>query len=258
MKAFGARPDREHGNPNDDPDFAKLKLVGTTSESVSWRQFIPDIFDQGGSQTCVGQGTAGGWCTQVRAETGEQVEAGSAVAIYQLSIHQYHQDYPKPDVGTYARTASIAVMKQGIPTARSLPFSMENVERAMKKPLPASVLSSGFGWRGPRGHYRIHGTGSGTLDLTKTALQRKRIPLISVSVDDDFTKNAGPEHIRWPPLSRIVGNHLMYVVGYKMVDGQLWFEVVNSWGKGWRNGGMCWLEQGWISQGAFDRWVLDF
>ena len=49
-----------------------------------------------------------------------------------------------------------------------------------------------------------------------------------------------------------VGGHAMCVVGY---DGDN-FEIVNSWGTGWRNGGFAWLTSGRLAT-ATDLWAVD-
>lgn len=254
-KSFGALPDQDHGDPAKDPDISKLKLVAKPLEKVSWRQHAPDVVDQGNTSTCVGQAVAGAWCTQVRAETGELVPRGSSLVVYAMSIHQYDQAWPKVDIGTYARTATLAIEKHGIPPESAWPFESLKVG---EEP-PASALSQAFGWRGPRGHYRIHGEGDRAIDQCIAALQAKRIIVISVPVDHLFIQDDDFDHAVWPQIGEHVGNHAMYVVGYKKDQfGIVWFETINSWGQTWQVDGTCWLEQGWISEGAFDRWVLDF
>ena len=61
------------------------------------------------------------------------------------------------------------------------------------------------------------------------------------------------------PGERTVGGHAVVAVGYKPIQGQLYFECRNSWGPDWGDRGYFWMPAGYLTSRslASDLWVIE-
>ena len=79
------------------------------------------------------------------------------------------------------------------------------------------------------------------IDQTKWSLIHQKPVVVGMQIRQNFC-SLGPENRYWLPFAgdtTPIGGHAMVVVGYD--DGKGAFELLNSWGEGWGNGGFCWL-----------------
>lgn len=70
---------------------------------------------------------------------------------------------------------------------------------------------------------------------------------------------SGPHEIEQPaPGDEIAGGHSMLCLGYRTApDGRIWFRVLNSWGRDWRDVGLCWVSADYIASAiVFDLWIV--
>lgn len=79
------------------------------------------------------------------------------------------------------------------------------------------------------------------IDQTKWSLIHRKPVVVGMQIRQNF-HSLGPENRYWLPFTgdtTPIGGHAMVVVGYD--DGKGAFELLNSWGEAWGNGGFCWL-----------------
>ena len=84
-------------------------------------------------------------------------------------------------------------------------------------------------------------SGREKIDRTKRSLLRQKPVVVGMLIRQNI-RNVGPDNRFWIPVAgdtTPIGGHAMVVVGYD--DGKGAFELLNSWGEGWGNGGFCWL-----------------
>jgi hypothetical protein len=68
--------------------------------------------------------------------------------------------------------------------------------------------------------------------------------IFGTAVAKSMLPSAGPLVIDRPGSSdRIAGNHALVIVGYDSAG----FQILNSWGSGWRAGGLCWFTDDYIT-----------
>ena len=77
------------------------------------------------------------------------------------------------------------------------------------------------------------------IDDLKGALAQSNPVLLSFRVDSAWQKHRGPGVFDHLEVQLKWGGHAMAIVGYD--DRKQAFRVINSWGKGWGDGGYVWL-----------------
>jgi len=80
------------------------------------------------------------------------------------------------------------------------------------------------------------------LEMIQRIVTSGRCVSICVEVDHSFTRgDFDPAKPLSPPSADIAGGHAMAIDGFKHVNGQLWFRVVNQWGIQFANAGRVWF-----------------
>lgn len=234
-RRFGYLPDKEDSR---DWDEEHLGLVAASiPEEQSLKRFDASIWDQGASNTCVAWTFAGGVANLENQVLGEH-ELISVPHIYYFSRRI---DKPKGllfDGGTYLRSCAKGMNKVGVPDAKWWPFSTSSLKLNRQPPIQA--IMKAHPRRGGE-YFRIRATGSRRIDAVQQALAAGYTVGFGTNVVESFVASDGPTIIEQPSGSeRVVGGHAMLIVGYKLIQGRLLFEVRNSWGTRWRNEGY-WL-----------------
>jgi len=232
---------RDPVDPRDRP-LARLGLVSPPPASASLRSRVDSVLDQANTQSCV----AHAWDQALR--IGDHIDGqrapalGSALFLYYNS-RAWHGDEHR-DEGTYLRTCAQGLVRFGRAPDRLWPFDLRRVnDRPSWK-----AYRSAYDLRGPRGYYRIP---SGDLAAVRSAIAAGKPVVFGMSVDLAFLADDGPSVIG-DPEGRAAGGHAMCIVGYEGDN----FEIVNSWGIGWRDGGFAWLTANRLAT-ATDLWAVD-
>ena len=82
----------------------------------------------------------------------------------------------------------------------------------------------------------------------KAALAAGHPVAFGTPVSKAFTRFAGPSIVDRPAIGDpLAGGHAMVLVGYVSHPQEgLIFRCLNSWGAGWRQGGLCWLTESYV------------
>lgn len=234
-----------------DQDLTGLGLPGVPPSSATLRHAVVETFDQGGTNSCVGQAIAQAvrMCWVLYADPGAPPPPRPAAQFVYFNSRASHGE-ELYDRGTYVRSGFKELIRFGVPEEQYCPFSPWKINR---RP-PHNAYRMAFDRRGPRGYYRIAGFGQERLDGIRRAIASGRPVVFNVPVSWEFTALQGPS-VETIPRTKIAGRHAMVVAGY---DGAL-FEVVSSWGAGWRDGGGVWLTEDYMAwDDESDVWAVDY
>lgn len=227
-------------SPSDhrDVDTRSLGLVGSAEPlSVSVTEWMPPVYDQGRSQSCVGQGIAAQLDAVHRQAFGRH-GCPAPLAIY-TAARELHTTNGAPlrDDGTYPRLALRALRSVGVPDEADWPMLRGNVN----KRLPFRVAVQANGRRGAKYAYVMGERIAGI----RAALAAGYPVGFGALVAKSYMRNEGPYMVTLPPKSDpIVGGHYQVIVGVTPNNN---FRVRNSWGTKWRDGGHCWMTPDYIT-----------
>lgn len=158
-----------------------------------------------------------------------------------------HDKMPLKDAGTYIREACKAITRHGVPDEKDWPFKTNKVNKQPSGYAPTMGAD-------PRksGEYVSIQSGTSVVSEIKKALADGYPVVFGTVVTDTFMKSNGSSYIAKPSSGeKHRGRHALCIVGYEQgSDGKTWFRVLNSWGKKWRDGGMCWMHEDYIKWSA--------
>lgn len=230
-----------------DKSFDLLGLPATNlpiTVSLAPPGLVP--FDQGATNSCVGQAVSQAVRLRMSRRLGYLPEPLSRRAIY-WNARAYH-GATKRDEGTHIRFAIRALQRYGAPPESVWPFEGGAINR--KPSLASYQLGHDFG--GVRGYYRIQESGERKLLAIKAAIAAGYPVVAGWFVDRAFLRNDGPHLIGAQRADDIVGGHAMVLTGYAGDS----YDVTNSWGTSWRAGGFATFRSELVLE-AIDVWAID-
>ncbi|MBN2196388.1 MAG: C1 family peptidase [Polyangiaceae bacterium] len=222
--------------------MGRLGLGAAAPVSASLRGHVDAVLDQGPTQSCVAHAWAQALTIGDRID-GQSLPTLASVLFLYFNSRAWH-DEEEIDAGTYLRTCAQGLVRFGRAPDRLWPF---DVARVNTRP-SWKAYRAAFDLRGPRGYYRI---ANGDLASVRRALAAGKPVVFGMAVEAAFVDDRGPLVIG-DAQGPAIGGHAMCVVGYNGDN----FEIVNSWGTGWRNGGFAWLTSGRLAT-ATDLWAVD-
>jgi hypothetical protein len=245
---FSARP-RKFGYLPDEPDhrdryLAEL-LLGTIDlpRRVSLTdQYTFSARNQGATNACVGFAVSTALRAALEIDRKKRPEL-SAFFVYYLARKEHDFSPILLDGGTYLRAALKAVIRFGAAEERLHPASAGTSRAPSWR-----ALRDAYDYRGLRGYYRIP---AGDVQGVRQALASGRPVVAGFLVGQSFLDNDGPTRIVQQS-APFAGGHAVVVSGYDGDD----FEIVNSWGASWRNGGRAKISEAFMGAGT-DLWAID-
>lgn len=251
-KAFGGRTVACWPSPWDPRDFKFAKIArafgwsaARLPEEWSFRPNLPPVWDQGPLGTCVA--AALDWSVKAWQEIqqGDFPSCGLSVAFLYAMCKQ--QDGIPELAGTYPRVALKVLQDVGVCTEDELPYSWLKSDRNVPAPPPHLVpLASKFKIKS---YAQICGGGdtdrSGAVDALKRAIYTQGPVLAAVLVCENFLAPQPPDYLLPLPRGRVLGGHAVALTGWS--DRLEAFELRNSWGEDWGDGGYAWLPYQWLT-----------
>lgn len=246
-RRLGWRPD---AHDTRDFDIDRLALGGATVSSLSLKEQCPPIYDQGSTNTCVAQAFAAAIEIRERIWLGESTPPSRLFMYYNSRrLHEMHRF----DMGTHLRTCAKMLNRVGVPDETLWPFTTKALV-VNRRPSFESAMRSHARMGGS--YWRIFDTGLHRSVAIKSAVTNGYPVAFGTNVYEDFGKNAGNDVIGLPKLGKnnpLLGGHAMLIVGYREdPEHGLLFEVRNSWGSDWRDGGYAWFTAEYI-EAAYSR-----
>lgn len=193
--------------------------------------------DQLASNTCVAHGFA--HAIAIRENLmGLAYEPLSVLSMHATSC-AYHGG--KHSGGTYPRTMMKGLAQVGAPPESVWPFDLSNLN---KHPPPQAYLR-GDARRGGT-YQRITETGNARIEALCGAVADGLPVAIGTLVDRGIVPLKGSRLLSRPvSAEKAIGGHLMCVIGYR--DHGARFEVLNSYGRSWRDDGICEIEADYVA-----------
>lgn len=231
-------------NPEDNRD-QKYAARRTDLPAVVSLEKWAKVVDQKSTSSCVGNAIAGAVHIQEqRSDNAAGYNYPSRMFVY-WNARRRHDKPPLKDGGTYIRGAFKALREFGVCDETDWPFKTSRVNDQPRGYVP-------YAHADPRkdGEYlAITGGGSTRVERIKSALADGYPVVFGTDLAKSFMPAAGEHVIDRPKSSeKIVGGHAMVIIGYTTDgDGSTLFRVLNSWGKRWRDGGLCWFTERYIT-----------
>ena len=256
------------GDPKDDRDRPFDALGLPSSDLPGTCLPLPDDLEyryrlhQGSSNTCVAQALCGALFNQALVHAlrhGSTVDELLAVPAKPLQSRSFvyrnsflYNGLPVRDRGTYIRAACEAHRRLGAPDEGVWAFRPADV---LREPSPAA-RAAGFARR-LGDYHRIWDRGSALILALRAAIASDLFPVFGIDWPQSMMGDVGPSQVTVPdPNDPIIGGHALHATGYRRrSNGQTEFWVVNSYGRGWRDGGGFWMHEDWMRQ-ARDVWTV--
>lgn len=247
---FGTGYKQDAADPRDWNASARFGAVTKLpSSALGLRDFVRRVSDQSYSSSCVGQALARAIDTRLR-KLGFNGPEPSSLALY---IGACTLDGQEPlDMGCYPRDAMRFAREMGVPREEVWPF---DPAKAREK-LPWDVLQDAsrfllFQW------WRIYASGQSRSDAVAQAIANGFPVIFGLELDAAFFSYSGGTIMALGAERK--GGHMLCIIGYReREDGTREFLIVNSWGYGWGEGGMCWMHEDVLeSSRASDFYVIE-
>ena len=199
------------------------------------------IQDQGATSSCVGQ-------TFVAAlhlrESRSELEFDPISVLYPYYNSRREDDRLVWDSGTYLSSLAHALRVHGACSEKHWTWSQMGT-KVNRRP-NWQAMRHAHPRRGGK-YVRIYENGDERLRAIQLAVLAGHDVAFGSRLGSSFLGSSGPIMVDVPPATeKIAGNHAMLIIGWQTFSGRLYFRVLNSWGPGWRDGGLCWMSAGYI------------
>jgi len=245
--SFGALP-----SPWDPRDYRYQRLVPMAVElpaEWSFRPNLPPPWNQGMLGTCVGAAACWGCQAFDEIQQGDFPAQGLSVAFLYTECKRRDGI---PDVpGTWPRVAMQVLQQAGVCPEQDMPYSVLTRD-TMPLPLPSQTAYQNAL------KYRIKTyaalctfddasrNAEALLAAIKTAIMREGPVLGAVVVHRSFLYPKAPDYVLpVPDDDAPLGGHAVCLTGWS--DAKQAFEMRNSWGTAWGDGGYAWLPYAWLT-----------
>ncbi len=156
------------------------------------------------------------------------------------------------DSGSYPRSVMKAASAVGIPAEEAWPFDPAKIND--EPPLELLGEAAKFlllRW------YRVYASGASRATELANALSKGYPFIFGLELDSAFFEYKGGVIRAMGPDAQ--GGHMLCCVGYRTgEDGKREFMIVNSWGEGWGEAGICWIgEDVMASDRVSDPYVVE-
>lgn len=214
--------------------------------------FLPPVLDQSDTSMCAD------FSIRSLKEAQEQVERGRYEAMASGYVYGNRRETDYQGEGMFTREALRTLLDYGIP--------------------PASVFIAMGSYASCRDLYRAHRAAadesarhqrisayaacSGEQEVMQALYSLKAPVYIGITATASFawfTRADGM--VADEPIGNFqrgsahwLGGHAMIVVGWRRIDGRLYWIVQNSWGTAWGDGGRCYMPAHWL--GIDELWIV--
>lgn len=202
----------------------------------------PFVFDQQSTSSCVSNAFLHGVILK-ESRLGLPFEEPARLFPYYNA--RFEHGAQMIDGGTYLFALASALVKAGCPPEKMWSFST----RAGKVNRRPNFRALRYAHPRKGGQYvRIYENGTERIAAIQQALMNGHDVAFGTRLGVSFLENRGSAFIEKPDFSEeIAGNHAMLIIGWAWFNGRLYFRVLNSWGRGWRDGGLCWMSAEYIA-----------
>ncbi|HEY3367766.1 MAG TPA: C1 family peptidase [Symbiobacteriaceae bacterium] len=241
-------------SPPDRRDYPARVFLPRAAEALPAEYslpFEPPVYDQVGNMCCA-------YGLSSLKEDQEQVETGTYAAFSPGYIYGNRLPGQYMGEGMYPREALAALTQNGVPPAEILPVAGTFLEcraaylahqaEADQAARPQRVQSYVLCQTPADVQGALYHLGSPVLlgaNVTKWFCYLVDASgMVKDEPADHFTETS----------PYMVGGHAMIIMGWRQIDGRLYWVVQNSWGFGWGAGGRCYMPADW--PGILEQWAV--
>lgn len=219
--------------------LASFGIPETTEVAWSLKKFIGGVHNQGHTNACVAHSLASA-VGIIENAAGLKDEPISRRFLYYYARRANSNVIS--DSGAYMRKAATALFKFGAPPERAFKWDSKRVNE-----IPPWIAHM-------RAHSRMHGEyafifsgGDKKLREIMSSICAGYPVAFGTMLHENFARHAEKGLVERPNAA-IGGGHAMLIVGYRTAaDGGIEFEVLNSWGKKFGDGGFCWMSEDYMT-----------
>jgi C1A family cysteine protease len=246
VSRYGWRPDT--------PDMRDYMLavapVKTLPPQVSLRSEMPPVYDQGQLGSCTANSI--GAILELNELKQKEKDAATPSRLFIYYNERAIEGTISEDSGAEIRDGIKSVAQVGAPPETLWPY---DIAKFATKP-PAKAYSAAKKHEALR-YARVLQT---TMALQNVLASGYPISF-GFTVYESFETSVGSDGIvpMPQPNEKMLGGHAVVLVGYKTIQGQLYFECRNSWGTGWGDHGYFWMPAAYVTSPslASDFWVIE-
>ena len=246
QKRYGWRPD----HPDMRDYLMAVEPVKTLPAEVSLRDQMPPVYDQGQLGSC----TANSIGAILHFNQLKQAESDAATPsrLFIYYNERAMEGTVDQDSGAEIRDGIKSVAQLGAPPEDGWPYE---IDEFAAKP-PAKAYEDGLKHQAIR-YARVPQTQMGIQNVLATGYPIS----FGFTVYESFESDVGSDGIVPMPQASetVLGGHAVVAVGYKQIQGQLFFECRNSWGEDWADHGYFWMPASYVTSSnlAQDFWVIE-
>lgn len=236
----------------DKRDYKYANLIGAATytgsipSKIDYSPNMGTVFNQGALPSCVSCAITRGSQEYHEIVQGDLPAEGlSPLFLYKLC----KEVDDEPGEGTYPRVALKIMQDIGVCPEKMLPYQLwEDVGGIKNVTIPDDLKTLANKYR-IKTYAQLCGFDSqprdGVVEIIKHAIAREGPVIAAVLVCANFLDIKPPDYFIPFPEGRILGGHMVCLVGYS--DVLKAFKLRNSWGEKWSNCGNAWLPYEWVT-----------
>jgi C1A family cysteine protease len=247
QKRYGWRPDT--------PDMRDFMLAvapaKTLPATLSLRKTMPPVYDQGQLGSCTANSV--GAVVEFNELKEKEPDAATPSRLFIYYNERAMEGTVSQDSGAEIRDGIKSVAQLGVPPETMWPYV---ITQFAKKP-PAAA------YKAAKKHEAIR-----YARVAQDALALQNVLASGFPISFGFTVYSSFESaavakngiVPMPQSAEtVLGGHAVVAIGYKPLQGQLYFECRNSWGPSWGDKGYFWMPSAYITSAslASDFWTIE-
>lgn len=198
---------------------------------------------QNGFGSCVNQATS----------RQKESQEGMELSARDLHIYCKAHDNLSYTEGTFLRTAQNGLVDVGIAEEKLYP-EVHKPEITFEQYIDESLVPENVRYNRElhksESYFSVNG-----FDKIRDTLYQRGVPVVTSSTWYKGDNNMSPDYIMKMPSGKNVGGHAFCVIGWKTVNGIVYLIVVNSWGNGWGDNGLFYIDEPIASTRLNSGWV---
>ena len=229
----GMEFNEEAYNATPAPPLMLSREYSAMPRTYSLKKYCPTPKNQGQQGSCVGWSSAYAARTILYAKRKSMTNTAAITSIAFSPSYVYNQIKLSSDCtsGSYVNSAMEVLNNQGSPKLADHPYACNQTITSTDKNKASKYKIKTY--------RRLSNTGASTIDAVQKSISEGNPVVIGMSVYSSFSYSKGV----WSGVrDNFRGGHAMTIIGYDDNKYGGAFELMNSWGATWGNGGFIWVK----------------
>jgi len=236
-------------DPVDDRDYLYASIYsGSTHSSIDWSAMVGAVKSQGLASACTG------FSVQTNYELLCKIKGlnfwDSSERYNYYWSRQIGSLFPQ-DTGAYLRDAMKTAVNRGCCPESLCPYDVGKINET---PNVFAESFTSLSFPSIKNKLRLYSRVT-SIDNIKYNLEKGYPVSIGIPLYADFFIKVGSDTLKVPAVGeKEKGRHAVLLVGYD--DNRKAFNLLNSWGRGYRQSGFVWLPYEYLEKTNWDAWVF--